>query len=155
MQSKRLLLALSACAFCGLIPIAPAQTAMPPSSTDGKSPTALITFASGKSCRIRSQNGRFALVAASAGETVSVELRFPPGIVESANVQCLDGGVLSAGAENISLDADRLGSFRFQVGSKPGLYRVPINSGGAAATLQFWVLNPDNPRSNPATLQAQ
>jgi hypothetical protein len=125
-----------------------------PSTADNQSPTAAITFSDGKSVAIRAKKGRFALVAANAGESVNVRLRFPAGINQAAVVQCLDGGVLST--EKIAPDADGLGSFQFRVGSKSGLYRVLLTSADATASvLQFWVPDPDNPRSNPSALQPQ
>lgn len=113
-----------------------------------------MSFADGRSIALRSMSGRFPLVAANPGETVSVKLRFASqgGV---AVAQCLDGGALSNGADNIALDANGSGSFQFQLGAKPGLYRVVISSGRAVSTLQFWVTDPTTPAANPAALQAQ
>lgn len=122
---------------------------------DSQSPTVAVTFSDGKSVAIRSKHGHFPLIGANASETVSVQVQFAPASSGAAAAQCLDGGMLSTGAENIALAGDGSGSFSFQVGSKPGIYRVSLTGeGGAAATLQFWVADPDAGDSNPPSLQA-
>jgi hypothetical protein len=132
----------------------PPSGSTPPSPIDNQNPTMAANFADGRSIALRSMSGRFPLVAANSGETVSVKLRFASqGRVAVA--QCLDGGALSNGAGNIALDANGSGSFQFQLGAKPGLYRVVISSGGARSMLQFWVTDPTSPAANPAALQAQ
>jgi hypothetical protein len=132
----------------------PAADTVPPSMIDSQSPTVAVTFSDGRSLSIRSHHGHFPLVAASAGETVSVKVKLAVSNGVAA-AQCLDGGTLSDGAENISLADDGSASFQFQVGSKPGIYRVALTgSGGAIATLQFWVTDTNAGDSNPPALQA-
>jgi hypothetical protein len=132
----------------------PLTDSAPPSMIDSQSPSVAMTFADGKSLAIRSKNSRFALVAANASEVVNIQVRISPAANGIAAAQCLDGGVLSTGAENITLDADGLGTFQFRAGAKPGLYRVFLGAGSAAAILQFWVMDPSNPNSNPSAVQA-
>ena len=125
----------------------------PPPMIDSQSPSVAMTFANGNSLTLRSKNNRFSLVAINSGETVGVQVRISPAANSSAAAQCLDGGGLSVGADSIALDAAGSGSFQFRAGAKPGLYRVSLGAGGAIAILQFWVIDPNSPNSNPSALQ--
>jgi hypothetical protein len=134
--------------------VQPPTDSAPPAMIDSQSPSVAMTFADGKSLAIRSKKSRFALVAANASEVVNIRVRVSSSANGVAAAQCLDGGALSTGAENITLDADGLGSFQFRAGAKPGLYRVVVGAGGAIAILQFWVIDPSKPNSRPSALQA-
>jgi hypothetical protein len=126
----------------------------PPPMIDSQSPSVAMTFASGNSLTLRSKNNRFSLVAINPGETIDVQVRISPAANGIAAAQCLDGGGLSVGADSIALDAAGSGSFQFRAGAKPGLYRVFLGGGTAGAILQFWVIDPSNPNSNPSAVQA-
>jgi hypothetical protein len=133
----------------------PPSDPAPPFMLNDQSPTAAMTFADGRSLAIRSRKGRFSLVASKAGEVVNIQVRVSPAATGFTSAQCLDGGTLSAGAENIALDVDGAGSFQFQAGAKPGLYRVSLNYTSTITILQFWVADPNNPSGNPTALQGQ
>jgi hypothetical protein len=132
----------------------PAAGSSPPSIQSDGAPTAAVTFPSGASAPMRSRSGRFPLVASSPGQAVTVKLQLPPGAARNLVVQSLDGNALSAGAQTSAIAADGSTSFQFQPGARPGVYRVLLNDGGTMTLLQFWVADPQNPRSNPPTVQA-
>ena len=147
MQSKRLLLALSVCAFCGLIPIAAAQTAAPPSDTK-----AAITFANAGSLTLHRTRTGFPMIGLNANEAVTINLQFPQTIAGALiAIQPLDGG--SVTGQNALVAVDGKTSFQFQAASQPGLYRVLFNANGKPSMFRFWVANPNNPAANPPTLR--
>jgi hypothetical protein len=116
--------------------------------------TAAVTFASGQSLSVRSTSDVFPLIAATAGETFTVQLRFPLDAVGALlGAQPLDGGAVFA--DNLPIALDGSVSIQFQVGSQPGLYRLPLEAAGQITTLQFWVLDLDDPSVNPPALQPE
>jgi hypothetical protein len=147
MQSKCLLLALSAWAFCALIPIAPAQTAAPQTATK-----AAITFANAGSLTLHSTQTGFPMIGLNANEAVTIELQFPQTIAGTLiAIQPLDGG--SVTGQNTLIAVDGKTSFQFRAASQPGLYRVLFNANGKPSLFRFWVADPNNPAANPPTLR--
>ena len=127
----------------------------PSLSSDG-SPTAAMSFPNGSSLAVRSKSSRFPLIAANAGQTLNIQLRFAVSVAASSLiVQPLDGGVVPDAQGNSSIAADGTASVQFQTGNRPGLYRVLLNQGGSISVLQFWVADPQQPTSGPPVLQPQ
>src|SRR6266487_4254721 len=140
---------LLSCSLLGLaslaISTASAQTLQPTSITaptvlaDG-SPTVAITFPSGASLQLRSTSDLFPLVAADAGASLNIQLRFAADLAGvTITAQPLDGGTASSTQDNPTVAADGTASIQFQAASQPGLYRVLLNTGGVFTTLTFWV----------------
>jgi hypothetical protein len=134
-------------------PSASPSSSPPPLSSDG-SPSAAMTYPDGSGVQAQGRSGRFPLVAAGAGQSINLQLRFAGGAASTGLiVQNLDGGNIPATQINSTIAADGTASFQFQTGGKPGLYRVLINQGGSVSLLQFWVLDPTNAAANPPTVQ--
>ena len=146
------LLALAVCLFSQVPAPVTGQSTPPPILSDG-SPTEAITFGDNRSVNVRSKGGRFPLVAADPNKVAQVQLQLTPG-ARSLTIALLDGGVLNSGAQNSAVAADGTTSFQIQPGAHPGLYRVLLIDGGTTTLLPFWVADPQNPRSNPPTVQA-
>ena len=118
----------------------------------------------------RAAAGKFQIVAALPGETVTMAVPMPvTSFQASASVQALDGGWLIPGLDdtiglpstpvspNRPLEAPIVNgkvTVRFKLGTHPGLYRVLIIGLGPAATLQFWVQDPLRPATNPWAVNA-
>jgi hypothetical protein len=119
-------------------------------------PVALIVFPDRGWVRARSKDGLFSIADILPGETVSVQVQFPPtSIGQTITVQVFDSGSATAARPEETLGADRLVPFVFTAGDQPGLYRVVIKVGEIASTLQFWVGNPDDPSDTPPLLLPQ
>jgi hypothetical protein len=142
---------LSAAFGQSLAPVAGAVPALRPNETAA----AAITFSNGSSLKVRSgKSGQFPLVAANPGETVGIQMRFPSALARARTIaQALDGGVIPASQQDSSLAFDGTTSIQFQLPAQPGLYRVVIRAGAAASTLQFWVVDLQNPSANPPALK--
>ncbi len=132
--------------FAAKLPAQTAQvtTAVAPSLLSDGNPTVSIQFADGRSLPLRSRDGRYPLVLASFGQTLTVTARIPVALASLLVFQPLDGGIFSAQSP---LAADGTTVFHFQPGTQPGLYRVLVILGSHSAALQFWVPNPagENP----------
>lgn len=116
-----------------------------------QSSTAAITFSDGSSLKVESASTRFPLVAAAAGQTLNIQLRFPSSLGRAAIIpQALDGGNVSADSATA---ADGTASIQFQPASQPGLYRVLLKAGNLTTMLQFWVADPQNSSLNPPALK--
>src|SRR4029077_12418390 len=132
------------CVFCLAAKVG-GQTAAatPPPLLRDQSPSASILFPDGRSLPIRSGGGKFPLVIAYAGPTLTVKCRIPPAVLSKLVIQPLDGGVLLPP----TINADGTTTLQYQFGGEPGLYRILVGFPPFSATLQFWVPNPngDNP----------
>lgn len=131
--------------------------ATPPVLRTNESAAAVITFTNGASLKVRSGKSRnFPLVAANPGETVGIQVRFPANLSGGTFVaQALDGGTVSTAQQSSSVAPDGTSSIQFQVPTRPGLYRVLLNGGGAINTLKFCVSDPQNPSADRAALRPQ
>ncbi len=130
----------------------PTSITAPPVLASGR-PTAAITFSDGAFLQLGSTGDLFPLVAADAGESVGIQLRFPVSFVGAMIIaQPLDGGIVSIAQNNPTIAVDGTASIQFQAASQPGLYRILLNTGGVFTILQFWVANSQVPSANPPTL---
>jgi hypothetical protein len=57
----------------------------------------------------------------------------------------LDAGKVTVAGNRNVVGANGMAILQFSDAQRPGLYRLVINCGGTASTLQFWVPDPDNP----------
>lgn len=113
------------------------------------SSSAAITFSEGGSINMTGKE-RFPVVAIDPGETANVALQLAGGFASArVAVQALDGGLVSSDG---AIGADGSGSLVFQAGVQPGLYRILVSGGNQTATLQFWVLNNQDPAANQPAL---
>jgi hypothetical protein len=128
---------------------------------------AIITLADHSVVLTRAAANKFQLVAARPGETTMVVVQIPvptPAIsggtgtlanmslANTAIVQPLDGGQLIQAASVPIVNG--AAAFQFRVGAQPGLYRVLVMGPGPAATVQFWVQDPQRPATNPWVVNA-
>ena len=151
MKQKLFLLIRGATALC----VCTAMCQLRAQTPDDK-PTAVMTFANNSSLSMRCKNGQFPLVAASAGQTVNIQLCFPlTAALTNVIVEPLDGGTLPSGQSEMSIATDGTASIQFQPGNGPGLYRVLLNQVGSISTLRFWVADPQQPNSGPPALQPE
>lgn len=125
---------------------------------------ATITLSSDQSVVLtRAAASKFQLVAARPGETALIVIPMPVTALRPyAAVQALDGGKLIETSPvriqktiNTSpVPINGTVTVHFQVGTQPGLYRVLFLGLGPAATIQFWVQDPQRPETNPWTVNA-
>ncbi|MFN2622964.1 MAG: hypothetical protein ABR611_08980 [Chthoniobacterales bacterium] len=124
---------------------------------------ATVTYPDQSTVLTRAAAGTFQMLAARPGELVTVVVPIPVTAVPVvASVQALDGGYFATlpSALNPSSPISppvvvavpvvngKL-TFNFQAGTYPGLYRVLVQGIGRPATLQFWVQNVQQPKTNP------
>lgn len=134
------------------IPPLPGPTILsPPPAENG--PSATIALAGKAQFKAKSRKGRFPLAGIGRLEAADIQLQFPGGWANATIIiEALDGGrVLGTPRSNV-IAADGTASFRFQVGDKPGLYRILLICAGNSSTLKFWVADPENPNANPPVL---
>lgn len=105
---------------------------------------ATITFANGQSITVNSTDQQtFLPIDILPGEALGIELRLPPGFVNTAvGMQPMDGGFAP---EEIEIAQDGSTAFAFQAGNQPGLYRIILATRNSSVLLQFIVPNPGNP----------
>ena len=117
------------------------------------STTAAVGYPDGSSLSMRSSKGRFPVIAANAGQNVSIQLRFAPNPANTGLIAApLDGGAVQPSQGKASIAIDGTASIQFQPGTQPGLYRVLLNQAGAISILHFWVADPQRPNSGPPAL---
>jgi hypothetical protein len=111
----------------------------------------------------RAATGKFQMVAARPGETMTVVVPMPVTAVPTfAAVQALDGGgfvllppvslLNNVAAPPVAVSVPVVNGrviFNFQIGAYPGLYRILVLGLGRPATLQFWVGDVQRPAKNP------
>ena len=127
---------------------------------------ATVTLADQTTVVTRAAAGKFQMVAARPGETMTVVVPMPVTAVPTlASVQALDGGqfvTISSIPEvtnsvSLALSVPVINgkaTFNFQAGMYAGLYRVLVLGLGRPATLQFWVQDVQRPARNPWALNS-
>jgi hypothetical protein len=129
----------------------PTATPTPPAPVDLR-PSATITFADRTQIKTQSTTRRFPLVGLHLSEAVDIALDVPAVLLSSAaTAQSLDGGTVISFSMNPG-GSGTLASIRFQAGAQPGLYRVLVPGLGGPGLLQFWVIDPNNPKAKPPVL---
>jgi hypothetical protein len=119
-------------------------------------PRAIIRFLNGQSVRNHGVNGHFRLTALNPNESVLVRLDYSPMFAGLPIVATpLDGGTVTLSPSRVWVDEKGVGWMRFQVGPKPGLYRLMVLTGGVKSMLKFWVDDPQNPQANPPAIRRQ
>lgn len=114
---------------------------------------ATVTLSDASVVVTRAAAGKFQMVAARPGELITIIVPFPPlAIGTTAAVSALDGGKL-IGTSPVPI-THGAATIHFQIGSQPGLYRMLVLGLGPAATVQFWVQNPQQPATSPWVLNA-
>lgn len=124
------------------IPPVPAPT--PGSPAIEKGPAAQITMedGTGVSFVLRGRHARRVLLR--AGQRTTVILQYDPsyaGLI--LEIAALDGGNISFPGDRNFVASNGMVVLQFSDAQEPGLYRVAVNWGGTASTLEFWVPNPD------------
>lgn len=119
-------------------------------------PTATIRFLNGPSVRNHGVKGHFRLTALRPNEIVLVRLDYSPTFAGLPIVATsLDGGTVTLSPSRELVNENGVGWMRFQVGPKPGLYRLMVLTGGVKSMLKFWVDDPRNPQANSPAIRRQ
>ena len=71
---------------------------------------------------------------------------------QAVTVEPLDGGQVIAAANNLAIAPDGTIHFKFRTGHQPGAYQIVLRSGAQELGLQFWVLDEEHPKNNPAVV---
>lgn len=124
------------------IPSVPAPT--PGVRAPETGPVAQITMEDGTGVNLKIRGNRARRVRLRPAQRVTILLQYDPswsGLGVTAAP--LDGGKVSFLRKQNLIDASGKVVLQFSDAQKPGLYRVAVNCGGVASTLQFWVPNPD------------
>jgi hypothetical protein len=124
------------------IPPVPAPTPGVPAPETG--PAAQITMGDGTGVNLKLRGRHSRRVRLRPAQRVTILLQYDrswSGVALDA--AGLDGGKVSFPGNRNFIDASGKVVFQFSDAQKPGLYRIALNCGGIASTLQFWVLNPD------------
>jgi hypothetical protein len=131
--------------------------ALPPGSPISPRPqidaTATINFSSSQAVTVNSSVGTSDRVALQPNQSVDVIVRFStPKTGHNIIVDALDGGKIVVAGNSASVSASNSVHFSFEVNGDPGLRRVILRDGSQEIAFQFWVLDLNNPGSNPATI---
>lgn len=124
------------------IPPVPAPTPGTPAIEKG--PAAQITMddGTGVSFKFRGRHSRRVLLR--AGQRTTVILQYDPsyaGLI--LEVAALDGGNIRFPGDRNFVASSGMVVLQFSGAQEPGLYRLAVNCGDTASTLEFWVSNPD------------
>ena len=131
------------------IPPVPAPT--PGSPAIERGPAAQITMddGTGVSFKLRGRHARRVLLR--AGQRTTVILQYDPSYAGlTLEVAALDGGNISFPGDRNFVASNGMVVLQFSDAQEPGLYRIAVNCGGTASTLQFWVPDPDKPEVDPS-----
>jgi hypothetical protein len=124
------------------IPPVPAPT--PGSPAIEKGPAAQITMddGTGVSFQLRGRHARRVLLR--AGQRTTVILQYDPSYAGLLlEVAALDGGNIGFPGDRNFVASNGMVVLQFSDAQEPGLYRLAVNCGGTASTLEFWVPDPD------------
>lgn len=124
------------------IPSVPAPT--PGVRVPEVGPTARFTMDDGKGVILNIRGPQSRRVLLRPGHTTTVILQYDRSWAGVAlEAAALDGGKLQFPGNRKSINASGKVVLQFGDAQQPGLYRVVVNCGGIASTLQFWVPDPD------------
>jgi hypothetical protein len=143
-----------------------AQTPAPPPPAPALPPGALyatITYISGQSVITVASDGLFDSVGLQAGDSVQVAVQYPENKAgETVRVEARDGGkllspstaarVVNASVLPLVIGSDGILRFTFEAASNPGQNQISLRQGANALSLQFWVINGENPQDNPPVI---
>lgn len=109
---------------------------------------------SGATFRIRGPNSP--LVRLGAGQRTTVVLQYDPGYAGlTLEVAALDAGNVSFPGNHNFVAPNGTVILQFSDAREPGLYRLLLNCGGTASTLQFWVPDPDEAGADASLIVPQ
>jgi hypothetical protein len=112
--------------------------------------TATVQFSNGQSVNVADFSG---LIGIQPSELVNVRLQFnPDAIGEPIIIEALGGGRTSIGSSIRVVEADGSLSFAYLATASPGPKSIGIRRGSGTSCMQFWVLDPANPRNNPPVI---
>jgi hypothetical protein len=112
-----------------------------------------ITSAQGRERHPHSRGGTVGWVGLRSEQRVSITLQLPRSYAgQVAMIGPLDGGQVIA-RDNLLVSADGKVQCSFQAGATLGLYRVSAQIGTEQYFLQFYVIDPDHPETNPARVR--
>lgn len=92
-------------------------------------------------------------VGLQPGQLITVTVQFffaKPGDV--ITTEPLDGGQIVGKTNQFTVASDGTITFQFQAQQDPGTSQVSLRDGTNEIGLQFWVLDPNNPSSNPPVI---
>jgi flagellar hook protein FlgE len=121
----------------------------PPLSASGVT----IYFGPDDTAQPKKHDGKFAQVAITAGQTVTISLQYDTAISgQAVVVDSLDGGEITMPEEGLHVDETGVVTFQYQAGETPGLCRIVLHQAGDGDTVQFWVIDTSHPGDNPPSL---
>jgi hypothetical protein len=132
-------------------------SALPPTSPMSLRPqvdaTVTVTLSATQSVSVNSTAGVSDKIALQPNQSVDVIVKFAaPKTGHNVNVDALDGGRVVIAGNSTSVAASNSVHFNLQVAGEPGICRVVLRDGAQEIGFQFWVLDPNNPNSNPPTV---
>jgi hypothetical protein len=114
---------------------------------------ASIDFGSNQSVTTTLRKGLSDHVGLHPNQTVKVTIQFSATDVGRViAIEPLDGGRIIGSVKKAVVGGDGTFSFNFQAGNEPGLLQVCLRNGPQEIGLRFWVIDSQNPDSNPDTL---
>lgn len=103
---------------------------------------ATVTSALGKVVNPRRHNITFEKVGLQPQQAVDITLQYPIAHAGAhLAVEPLDGGRIVNPVANLTVAPNGTFTFRYEVGSKPGLYQIRVHYDSQAVALQFWVVD--------------
>jgi hypothetical protein len=99
------------------------------------------------------RTGKFDRVGLRHDQMVDITVQYSTGNAgQAVTVEPLDGGQVIAAAKNLVIAPDGAIHFKFHAGHQPGDYQNVLRNGAQELGLQFWVLDEEHPKNNPAVV---
>jgi hypothetical protein len=115
--------------------------------------TASIAFDGGQSVTAFCHQGSFDRVGLRHDQTVDIAVQYSTATAGApVTLVPLDGGAIVASDKNLIVASDGTIRFKFRAGHQPGVYQIALHNGNQELGLQFWVLDEEHPRNNPAVI---
>jgi hypothetical protein len=120
-----------------------AQTPVSAATMPAAGPTVQITIEDGSSVDLKIFGKTARRVLLLQGHTASIRLHYDASYAGLALAAApMDGGTVAFGPNGNTVGPNGMVALQFTGGQLPGLYRVAVNCGGMASTLQFWMPDP-------------
>jgi len=135
------------------------QAQVPPSPPLDPLPSqpklATVTVGLGKVVSARRHKIVFEKIGLQPQQTIDITLQYPVDLAgRRVAVEPLDGGQVLTPAQSLAVAVNGTFTFRYQAGTKPGLYQVRVHYDAQAVALQFWVLDNAHLDNTPPVLTA-
>ena len=116
---------------------------------------AAITLGTAQPVTAYCRTGKFERVGLRHDQMVDIAVQYSTEDAgKTVTVEPLDGGQVIAAAKNLIIAQDGTIHFKFRSGHQPGVYQILLRSGAQELGLQFWVLDEEHPKNNPAVVNS-